>query len=162
MGFAGLSVVAVSLFFVAAAISDLFTGTDNPGVMVGMAVLFGVTAFGGGLASYLGFRKAPNKELDPRNIERTILGVARDLQGEVTVEEVALNTPLTVAECKKLLDDMVSHGAAELGLGRNDETMYVFRGFLPGGKRTRSADPFASELDEVVFATQDQTVNHDA
>ena len=158
LGFAGLGSLAVSLFFVAASVVGMFTPGERLDVMVGMAVFFGIISIGGGIATYLGFRKQVDKAMDPRAIEQTVLGVARDLNGEVTVEELALATPLTVAEGKKILDGMVDHGAAEIGLGPNQETIYVFRGFLKGGKRTRSYDPFDEEVmfeDATAKATQD-------
>jgi hypothetical protein len=140
----------MSLFFVANSLYELFAATgEDPALMFGMAVFFGVAAIAGGLATYFGFRPSYNKSLDPREIEQTLLGVARDLKGEITVEEFALHTPLTVSECKVILEKMVSDGAAEIGLGRHEETLYVFRGFLVGGKRTRSYDPFSQ--DETVF-----------
>lgn len=150
LGFAGLATLAMSLFFVATAFYDLFAGTaDNPGVVIGLAVFFGIAALGGGIATYLGFRPTYKKSSDPKEIERTVLGIARDLKGEITIEELALHTPLSVSECKNLLEQMVSDGAAEIGLGPNEETMYVFRGFLVNGKRTRSYDPFSQH--EVVL-----------
>jgi hypothetical protein len=159
LGFSGLSVVAFSLLMIVTALGDFFTGQDDPSLMIGMAIFFAVTAFGGAIATYLGFRKRKNKELDPQNIERTILGAAKQHAGEVTVEEVALHTPLTIAECKQILEDMVTHGAAEIGLGPNQETIYVFRGFLENGRRKRSYDPFAEDSN-VVFehAEQPQTI----
>ena len=103
LGFAGLGSLAVSLFFVAASVVGMFTPGERLDVMVGMAVFFGIISIGGGIATYLGFRKQVDKAMDPRAIEQTVLGVARDLNGEVTVEELALATPLTVAEGKVAL-----------------------------------------------------------
>ncbi len=155
LGVAGLGTVAISLFFVVSAVYELFAGiAEEPGVVIGLAVFFGVAALAGGVATYFGFRPAYDKSRDPKEIERTLLGVARDLNGEVTVEEFALHTPLTVSECKTFLEKMVSEGAAEIGLGRHEETLYVFRGFLVGGKRTRSYDPFSQ--DETVLDLSDE------
>ncbi len=145
----------MSLFFVANSLYELFSGTgEQPGIMIGLAVFFGVAAVAGGAATYFGFRPSYDKALDPREIEQNLLGIARDLKGEITVEEFALHTPMTVSECKVILEKMVSDGAAEIGLGPNEETMYVFRGFLVGGKRTRSYDPFSQ--DETVLDLSDE------
>ncbi|MEZ4460641.1 MAG: hypothetical protein R3E66_13115 [bacterium] len=159
LGFAGLGTLAISLLFVATTIGMMFDASRaDGGAMFGLALFFAIFGVVGGLMTKKGFSKPKDKALDPRTIEQTVLGVARDLNGEVTVEELALATPLTVAEGKKILDGMVDHGAAEIGLGPNQETIYVFRGFLKGGKRTRSYDPFDEEVmfeDATAKATQD-------
>ncbi len=142
----GLATIATSLLFIVAAIYEVVAGTANdPGISIGLAVFFGVTALAGVAATYFGFRPSYNKSSDPREIEQNLLGIARDLNGEITIEELALHTPLTVSECKALLERMVTDGAAELGFGPHQENIYVFRGFLKNGKRTRSYDPFTED-----------------
>ena len=71
-------------------------------------------------------RKAALRLLDA--LENRILRLAGEHEGRLTVEEVAMNTHLTLDEAKKLLDRYVLNGYAELQVSESGMLVYNFPG----------------------------------
>lgn len=116
-----------------------------------MAVLFLGLSVAGVAMAYKGFKRTDPNQLSANAKERLVLEVARAHQGEVTVEELGVDTDLSVRECKLILDELAESGSCDAWVGRNGETIYVFRGFLPDGRARRSFDPIKGEV-ELEFA----------
>jgi hypothetical protein len=136
--FLGWFIVAMSGFFVVAAISDLVsgnTGEEGPGVLAGIAVFFAIVGA-------LGYRLASAK--NPRNLatspEQRILALAKQMQGRVTLAEVVLHCQLEIEQARTHLREMVRKGLAELHLSDQGDEVFVFAGFVPDTKET-AKDP---------------------
>lgn len=136
--FLGWFIVAISGFFVIAAISDLLSGNlgeEGPGVLAGLAVFFAIVGV-------LGYRLATSK--NPRNIARSpeqrILALAKQMQGRVTLAEVVLHCQLEIEQARSHLREMVRKGLAELHLSDQGDEVFMFGGFAPETKET-AKDP---------------------
>ncbi len=136
--FLGWFIVAMSGFFVIAAISDLVsgnTGEEGPGVLAGMAVFFAIVGV-------LGYRLATVKT--PRTLvqspEQRILALAKQMQGRVTLAEVVLHCQLEIEQARTHLREMVRKGLAELHLSDQGDEVFMFAGFIPETKET-AKDP---------------------
>jgi len=141
----GIGWSAMCMFFVAAGIGDLLTGGDK--IAGPMAIFFGLLALGGFVMMYQGFRKIDPKAMSQRDKERLILEVARSHDGELTIEELAVDTDLSAFECKEMLDILARVGTCDTWVGRHGETVYVFRGFLRDGRPKRSFDPVKGDVE---------------
>jgi len=64
--------------------------------------------------------------------EQMILRLAKENKGILTVSGVALETGLSIEEAKKLLDDFVAKGYAELRTRSNGAQAYIIPDFLEG------------------------------
>jgi len=60
-----------------------------------------------------------------KNPERTILALAKENKGVLTVSEVALSADISVDESRKILDALVSKGIAELRVRKTGTLVYV-------------------------------------
>lgn len=136
--FLGWFIVAMSGFFVMAAIGDLVsgnTGEEGPGVLAGIAVFFAIVGV-------LGYRLASAK--NPRSLapspEQRILALAKQMQGRVTLAEVVLHCQLETEQAHSHLREMVRKGLAELHLSDQGDEVFVFAGFIPETKET-AKDP---------------------
>lgn len=138
LGFFGIGWTAFTLFFTVAGIT---THLEGDSIGIAMAVLFGVLTFGGLAMIYKGFKSIDVSGLSTRDKERFILEIAQRHHGEVTLEEVAVDTELTARECKEVLEGLASVGSCDTWIGRHGETIYVFRGFLRDGRAHRAFDP---------------------
>ena len=65
------------------------------------------------------------KEGPKESLERTILKLAKENKGILTVSEVALSANITIDEAKKYLEIMVSKGIAELRVRKTGALVYV-------------------------------------
>ncbi len=148
LGLVGIFWTASCLFFASAGVISFFEG-DSIGIP--MAVLFLGLSVAGVAMVYKGFKRTDPNQLSANAKERLVLEVARAHQGEVTVEELGVDTDLSVRECKAILDELAESGSCDAWVGRNGETIYVFRGFLPDGRARRSFDPIKGEV-ELEFA----------
>lgn len=154
LGLVGILWTACCLFFATAGVTSFFEG-DSIGIP--MAVLFLGLSVAGVAMAYKGFKRTDPNQLSANAKERLVLEVARAHQGEVTVEELGVDTDLSVRECKLILDELAESGSCDAWVGRNGETIYVFRGFLPDGRARRSFDPIKGEV-ELEFADLEQAV----
>jgi hypothetical protein len=138
---AGWVMIAIGGFFAVAATLDLLTGQADattrvePGVLVGLVVLFGVVAFGGWRLT----RWAAGG--DARSRERRVLEAARAAGGLVTVAEVALRCELAVPEARAMLEGMARQGACEPRVTSDGEIVYAFEGFLSAAEKGEAKDP---------------------
>ena len=73
-------------------------------------------------AQYRVVRKDGGKK---ENLEHTILKLAKENKGVLTVSEVALEAQITVDEAKKHLEMLVSRGFAELRVRKSGSLVYV-------------------------------------
>ncbi len=129
--------VAISGFFVIAAISDLVFGTSGeagPGVVAGLAVFFAIVGV-------LGYRLATAKtKRIADSPEQRILALAKQMQGRVTPAEVVLYCHLETEQARTQLREMVRKGLAELHLSDQGDEVFMFGGFAPETKAT-ARDP---------------------
>ena len=63
--------------------------------------------------------------------QKEVLRIARRQSGRVTATVVALDTPLSVAESERTLDEMVRNGHASMAVSDDGRVEYEFREFLP-------------------------------
>ena len=133
-GILGIGLALVSLFFVAAAFSDLVINRDTKevGVLGGMIVLFGGLAAGGVFAAWKFLRSAP--AAPNIDIENRILQLAEAKGCRLTVGMVALNCRLSIEESRAALERMVSLGAANPLVEDDGGIVYDFSDLLPSGK----------------------------
>lgn len=134
----GWLVVALSAFFVIAALGDLIGGTSGeagPGVVAGLAIFFAITGF-------LGYRMAvsPKPGEQPPSAEQRILALAQQMKGRVTLAEIVLNCQLRPEQAREMLKDMVRQGLAELHVSDGGEEVYAFGGLMPEEKNS-AKDP---------------------
>ncbi len=131
LGLLGGLVCLFSLMFVAAAIGDLAGGDTetSTGVLVGLLVFFGGTAFlGGYLARKKLFVSGDEAREALRGHEQTILELALAQGGRATVAGIAAKTDLTVAEAKAGLEALTRQGVAEVAFDADDDVYYQFPG----------------------------------
>ena len=127
-GCASLSVLAVCSLLVVTALVDLIGGAQDAGTMAGLIVFFGIGAIGSLGALYFSmFRK--KKFVISAADERLILGIAKEKNGVVTVEEVALRTKLSVEQSQLILDGLVDREIAALDVNTKGTVVYIFSGF---------------------------------
>ena len=63
--------------------------------------------------------------------QKEVLRIARRQHGRVTAAIVALDTPLSMTESERTLDEMVRHGHASMAIADDGRVEYEFREFLP-------------------------------
>jgi hypothetical protein len=133
-GILGIGLALVSLFFVAAAFSDLVIKRDpkEVGVLVGMIVLFGGLAASGVFAAWKFMRGAP--AAPNVDIENRILQLAEAKGCRLTVGMVALHCRLSIEESRGALERMVTLGAATPLVEDDGGIIYDFSDLLPSGK----------------------------
>ena len=135
LGIFGFLVFLLSVLFLIVAGGDVFDedGFESPSVMVGFAVFFLGTAFGG---AYLAKRKLfPGWTLirkPKQSAEQIILELALGHNGRLTIGKIAAKTNLSVAEAKAEIESLCRQGVAEVSFGENGEVSYVFAGLGPG------------------------------
>jgi hypothetical protein len=132
----GWLIVALSSFFVLAFIGELIGGSEEPGIVAGLAVFFAVVG-------YLGYRFAMGQlagaaALSP---EQRVLELAQRMQGRLTLAEVVLHCKMPVPQAKEVMKTLVRQGLAELHLTDGGEEVYAFSGFIPEEKAS-AKDPF--------------------
>lgn len=137
-GVIGWLMVALSAFFVIAALGDLIGGTSGetePGVVAGLAIFFAITGF-------LGYRMttSPKPGEQSISIEQRILGLAQQMKGRVTLAEIVLNFNLRPQQAREVLKNMVQQGLAELYISDGGEEVYAFGGLMPEEKNS-AKDP---------------------
>jgi hypothetical protein len=68
--------------------------------------------------------------------QKEVLRVAREYRGRVTASMVALDTPLSIAESERTLDEMARHGHAGVTVTEDGRVQYEFREFLPADRES--------------------------
>lgn len=137
LGVLGGLVFLFSLFCVIAAIGDLASGKEEPGLMIGLMVFFGGAAYGGYRLLRHGFAKAgATAALDPREREQRVLALASSAKGRLTIAEVALLPGFDVDSARETLDRLCQKDVAVHAISDNGVMVYVFDGLRPGEKET--------------------------
>ena len=137
LGLLGGLVLLFSLFCVIAAIGDLASGKEEPGIMIGLMVFFGGTAYGGYRLLRHGFARAGSTAaLDPREREQRVLALASSAKGRLTVAEVALLPGFDVDSARETLDRLCQKDVAVLEVSDVGVVVYTFHGLRPGEKET--------------------------
>jgi hypothetical protein len=137
LGLLGGLVLLFSLFCVIAAIGDLASGKEEPGIMIGLMVFFGGTAYGGYRLLRHGFARAgATAALDPREREQRVLVLASSAKGRLTVAEVALLPGFDIDSARETLDRLCQKDVAVHAVSDGGAMVYVFDGLLPGEKET--------------------------
>lgn len=101
-------------------------------------------------------RKSPDIHIDPsrqstEEEQREALRLARDLDGRLTVAELALETSLSIDEARALLEELTHDGVAELQLTDAGNNVYVFGAFVDGGRQKLSARSMLDDDVELEF-----------
>ena len=92
------------------------------GVLPAVQAFLSLRRLGAGLS-------APKASLpDP---QKEVLRIARHHRGRVTAAVVALDTPLSMAESERTLDELVRNGHASIAIADDGRVEYEFREFLP-------------------------------
>jgi hypothetical protein len=132
----GWLIVALSGFFVLAFIGELIGGSEEPGIVAGLAVFFAVVG-------YLGYRFAMGQLAGAATLspEQRVLELAQRMQGRLTLAEVVLHCKMPVPQAKEVMKTLVRQGLAELHLTDGGEEVYAFSGFIPEEKAS-AKDPF--------------------
>jgi hypothetical protein len=127
-----------SLLFVFAALDDLIGGDSDTGtgILIGLLIFFGgvTAAFGAGAVAL--WRK---KAFDPATAEATVLQLAAQRGGLLTVAEVAIGLQVPLLAAKEALDHLVVHGAAETRVSEGGELVYAVRGLLTAADKAGAA-----------------------
>ena len=71
------------------------------------------------------YRVINSKGRDKESLEHTILRLARENKGILSVSEVALSANISMEEAKKCLDTLVNKGFAELRVRKSGTLVYV-------------------------------------
>jgi hypothetical protein len=84
--------------------------------------------------------------------QQTVLGVVKALNGRVTDLQLAAESGWTLEESKRVLNDFVNAGAAEMNVTPEGDLVYVFRGMLQPGQVERARQPmsFTVETEDVI------------
>jgi predicted transcriptional regulator len=77
-------------------------------------------------------RPASNARPGINSTEQTILRLAKENKGIITVSDLALEAGIPMDEAKKQLDDFVAKGFAELRTRKNGSQAYIITDFLEG------------------------------
>lgn len=96
----------------------------------------------GGVRQLAASRSGPAspRELAAQNPDQAVLQVARQHEGRVTVEMVAMETGFSLRKSKRILERMSKEGYAERDVSTEGAYLYVFRGIV-------SNEPF--EIDDI-------------
>ena len=122
----GVMISLFSLFMVAAAVGDLYTGSDTEtGVLVGLLLFFLATLAGGAYLSYSSRRK--KKATSDEATERAVLKVIMAKGGRITPVEVAAETTLSVRQSRMALERLCTLGLGSLQITDSGELVYVFK-----------------------------------
>ena len=70
------------------------------------------------------------KESKERKVEKAILAFAKQNKGFVSVSNAALEADITMEEARKLLDELVKNGFAQMEVKPSGTLMYTFQDFL--------------------------------
>lgn len=127
----GAVISLFSIFFVFAAIGDLLNPEEADtelGVLMGLLIFFSGTTISGIYLFISGRRKNRIYQYEKR--ERQILKIIAEYEGQVTPEEIALGSKLSVSEAQEYLDAMCSNGAGELRITEGGRRVYHFFGFI--------------------------------
>ncbi len=116
----GFILTLLSLLLVGAAVSlvvDAASGKDTSDSIGGAVILIAFAAMSS-FTAYRAFRprNLAAAKLSRDDREKAALGLARSRGGKLTQAELALDTDMSIDEAKKLLDELVGKGAAELEL----------------------------------------------
>lgn len=136
LGVLGGFVLLFSLFVFVAAIGDLASGKEEPGLMIGLMVFFGGTAYGGYRLTRHGFAKSGAPALAPGERDRRVLELASSAGGRLTVAEVALLPGFDVDSARATLDRLCQKDVAIHAVSDGGTLVYVFDGLLPGTKES--------------------------
>jgi hypothetical protein len=143
LGILGGFTLLVSLFMISAAIGDLVSGDEAPGIMIGLMAFFGGTGYGGYRLMRHGFGKAGAlPAIDVGEREQRVLALASRSHGRLTVAEVALLPGFDVDSARETLDRLCHKEVARHMVSDAGAMVYAFDGLLPGDKET-AQDPLA-------------------
>lgn len=132
LGVTGGMVALGSLLFVVMAASELLgygDGKTETPVLMSLLVFFIGTCFCGGWLARWGFQdeRPADAPPDDRNAQvRLILNLAKVSGGEVTLLQVASETGLNIDQSRKLLEDLVTEGLAQMQIDEEGVMRYVF------------------------------------
>ena len=107
LGVFGFFMALSSLLFITVAIGDLIAGDSEtpPNVLVGIVVFFlGLGAGGLYLVKRQFYPQAPQDHQPAKTPEQTILDLALDNDGRLTIAGIAAKTHLSVSQAKEEMD----------------------------------------------------------
>jgi hypothetical protein len=164
--FVGVGMVLFSSPCVIGMVHDLIVGTDNLAGALIAGGFFSLMMLAGIALAVYGLRKPGKKPFAvTREIERHVLGVARQHGGRLTTSELALYTELSLDECGVVLDHLEMRDVARTHISDDGDIVYVFPHFDDGLDKDQAFDPtrdevvFERELQEQQRPRQDQRQN---
>lgn len=136
LGALGVIVALFSSMFVIMAIGDILGGNNykaSLGVVWALLVFFMGTLTSGGLLARWGFAQPRPEEpvLSENEQIRSVLQLAKQSQGTLTLLEVAAETQLSLPQSKVLLEDLVTQQIAQMVLRDDGVIVYAFPEFQP-------------------------------
>ena len=133
----------LNLMLLIAAVAELVGGSSEtePGIALGVAVFFlGLTL---GCAWFAKRMLGHGAAAAALAREQTVLELAQQHGGRVTIAEVAAETRLTVAEAQATLERLSRQGVAERHLTDDHATVFAFRGLMSAERKAAARDPLA-------------------
>ncbi len=131
MSILGAVISLFSSFFVIASVGDLFNPEEvetELSVIMGLFVFFSATA-ATGIYMFIGGRKKYLAGVHEKK-ERVILKKIAEKNGQLTPEEIAVDSDISLNEAREILNDMCSRGAGELRITGEGNQVYHFFGFV--------------------------------
>ena len=148
LGVLGVSMIACCGWMPFMAIYEAFVGQFEAGSIGAGFIVF---AIAGVLMVGLALRGWGHeaRETDRRRKRhQRILEVARDLEGEVTVSELALETSYSLDEAEAHLDELAERGVAHLDVSAGEgRKRYTFPAFREGES---TSDELEREIDDLL------------
>lgn len=119
-----------------------------------IAIFFGLFTLVGAFLSWKGVRhggKTPVRRMLEESAHRTVLRLAKESGGRLTLGEVTLETRLEPAEAEKVLQELELHRIAELRITDSGREVYDFPAFIEGEGAREEARAVLEDDDEVAL-----------
>ncbi|MFW5966132.1 MAG: hypothetical protein ACOCV2_01385, partial [Persicimonas sp.] len=123
-----------------------------------IAIFFGLFTLVGLFLSWKGARhagKTPVRRMLEESAHRTVLRLAKQEGGRLTLGEVTLETRLQPAEAEEVLQELELHRIAELRVTESGREVYDFPAFLEGDNDHEEARAVLEEDDEVALLLEE-------
>lgn len=132
LGVAGAFTALGSLLFAVMAASELMgfgDGKTESPVLLALLIFFAATCFCGVWLVRWGFQRQPVEGAapeDPHQQVRLVLNLAQAHNGELTLLQVASETGLNIEQSRKILEDLVAEGLAQMHVDEEGVMRYRF------------------------------------
>lgn len=145
----GMILMVISAPCVMAMVHDIITRADNLSGAIIAGTFFAMLGCVGFVMTYLGLKK-PKAEAFAMSskLERRLLQFAREHEGRITVSQLAVESPMSVAECQKALHTLEMGNICRSELQTNGATVYLFPDFMPSDSSAATMFDFDQRLSE--------------